>query len=174
MKDQISLALAFTIILLISSCSQESITRIPREVTYYGINFTKYSKQNFLVTPIEYPGFYDAIGIVSVELYPEADYKTTEIRTNASGQEVQHKEWVVEQIDAQDAVDSLVSMASRMGADAIINFKLNTEKAEYLRITNPIVLSGVSASGFAIKRKATSINNEIRIEEVPVESDLHE
>lgn len=57
---------------LFHSCTTLEIAKFPREEVLYGIDFTKYSKTGFLITPEKYSGNYESIGLVEFVYMPEA------------------------------------------------------------------------------------------------------
>jgi len=119
---------------------------------YFGIDFTKYSKEGFLFTPEKYLGEYESIGMIEYKLIPGAKYK---IYKQVYGQEAKYK-WFTEYIEFSQAVDSIYFMAKSMGANTIMNFdfsiEYNEEFSNPMEYKNPITIYGYRITGFAIKR----------------------
>jgi len=127
------------------------LTNIPRESSFFGIDFSKYTKAGFLITPEKYNGEYESIGIVNYVLVPGAELKT--IKMSKEGQTYPQKIWVKEQTTLGQGLDSLYSIATKMGANGIMNFKVISADRTYGSINGAVNLSGYEISGFAIKRK---------------------
>lgn len=135
--------------LLLAGCATERIARIPREVTFAGFDFRPYTERGFMFTPDVYGGEYDAIGLVSATIYPEA-YREHQSR----GAETALGKWSIKDVDAQEAIDEMYRRASTLGADALVQFTIKSiEKTVETGDIRGLTLSGVEVSGFAIKRK---------------------
>lgn len=106
----------------------------------YEYDFTKYSENNFLFTPEKYDGEYESVGLLKVEFFPP-------IKKNDNPES--YSKYKQEEINTQEAIDSLYMLAKRMGADAIMNFKVEPTELDY----GFMIGEGVQVKGFAIKRK---------------------
>ena len=144
---------------LLSACQSSKIqpeTYLRPETVVTGFDFTRYTNQGFMFTPEEYNGTYQSIGMVRVELWPEA--QRTEIMESTG--ETDYGPWEEEPGRVQSAIDSLYNVATDMGADAVVRF--NAQRISEEVITGPpavggaraetYVRSGVEVSGFAIDR----------------------
>ncbi len=142
-------------LVLFAGCvpQQHPLTKINREVNYYGFDFTEYAEEGFHITPEPYQGGYTPVGLLAIEIYPEAKYAVTGRTVDANGYPVTQYEWIVTKDKAQSAIDSLVSIGKTMGANAIVNFKYSSVTKNYSRLTNPTFLEGYRVEGFAIKRE---------------------
>lgn len=136
------------LVLLLVGCQPTEESRrshYDRETEFYGFDFTEYADQGFLITPYQYDGEYESVGILRVVIWPEM----TRIAEKTMGDRVtEYSDWRAEEIQMDTAVDSLYDRAREMGADAIIDFQAE-------RITEDInegVRVGVEARGFAIDR----------------------
>ncbi len=116
-----------------------------------GFDFTEYSDQDFLITPLEYEGEYKSIGIISATIYPEvkkagesANYDEDKYYRRYSG----NNYYLIEKTDPRDAINEMYITAKEMGADAIIKFNA---KSVDLAIEKAIIPS-YEVSGFAIIR----------------------
>jgi hypothetical protein len=127
------------LLLLFPSCM--TLDHIPAESIYYGLDFRKYAEADFLITPEMYQGDYMTMGMVSYELYPEAHYV-----------QAPDPKWITGIVLPKWAVDSMYNFCKSMGADALVNFRAEFVTKPYYNIANPINLSGVKISGYAIKR----------------------
>ena len=127
---------------------------------FYSIDFTKYSKLGFLITPEKYIGEYESIGIVRYEVYPGATYQLISNKpnpkygTNANEpMMITVRAWDIKKISMQEVIDGMYDQCRQMGADALINFDVKYESIPYSGISNPVTINGYTISGFAIKRK---------------------
>ena len=135
----------FIIISLIffSACRVKEVQKL---TLYYQYDFTDYTKKGFLITPESYTGQYESIALITVEIFPEVRKKTLE----DDPQNKKFANYILGDISTKEVIDSLYTRAVKMGADAIINFNTNHD----LHYTNASLrVSGISASGYAIKRK---------------------
>lgn len=149
---------------LITSCiSPRELKNISEKRNFYAIDFREYSKNGFLITPEKYIGDYQSIGIVRFEVYPGASYTVVERKVNPnynpnttgpnSSKYYDVKEWIVRKISMQDALDGIFEKCKEMGADALVNFKMDYDAVPYDGISNPVVINGYIITGYAIKRK---------------------
>lgn len=147
-----------TIILfsVLSACqTTNQITKIPRKEELTGIDFTKYTKLGFLITPEKYSGNYESIGLIDFVFMPEAIRKTNYIENSYSWKETENLvtgySWNVEKVNIQDAIDGIYKRCVEMGANALVNFNATTETKEYLFPNAPLTIKGYRITGFAIK-----------------------
>lgn len=149
--------LSLIIISLFYSCKTLDITRIPKKVELTGIDFTKYTKSGFLITPEKYSGTYESIGLIDFIYMPSAEYKCNAFIEGYNWKEnpksATEYSWVIEPIKIQDALDEIYNRCLQMGANALINFKASVEEEQHLMVKNPVVLKGYRITGFAIKIK---------------------
>ncbi|MEO8398822.1 MAG: hypothetical protein ABI550_03295 [Ignavibacteriaceae bacterium] len=151
MKSIFLVFIIFFLSICLSSCTAEK--DLGKKVYVYGYNFTKYTKQGFLFTPEPYPGDYESVGILEVEIYPEIK-KAKEEGSNQYGTSNygESAEWLYISIQTNEVLDSLFHLAKGMGADAVV--RLDIEDVTQERSGFPLTLiPGKRASGFAIKRK---------------------
>lgn len=152
----------FSIGLLLQSCTTlEDLTFIPREEKLFGIDFSKYTSQNFLFTPEKYIGGYKSIGLITYEYLPAAEYKKTGNKVNpfynpqdpSSKSLIPIVEWVFESVKIEQVMDSVYKISKNMGADAIVNFDIKVKSDPVgANAKNPTTRFGYIISGFAIKR----------------------
>jgi len=145
--------------LIISACSTTHIEHYPKEVNIYGYDFTKYTAKGFLFTPEKYMEGYESIGLLEIEIFPEANYQHPEGIYRKPGQYYSDDEredksknipggWFYKPVDAPEVLDSLYITALKLGADAVINLRIN----EVAKSKGDVIFIGKKASGFAIKR----------------------
>jgi hypothetical protein len=122
----------------VGACARPRL--IPSKTLVAGIDFSEYTRQGFLFTPEMYDGPYEAVGLVTVSMYPEARYVLSADRV---------MRWDVQRITAQDVVAKMYEQAKGMGADALVNFTVRvTDDRIDATATRPVL----EVSGFAIRR----------------------
>lgn len=141
-------------ILLLSGCAITSLYEIKPEYGFYGIDFSKYSKEGFLITPEKYTGKYESVGMVEYRLMPGAKYLAVGNYRDASGKIQATYKWFIDKIEFSQAIDSIYVMAKSMGADAITNFdsEIEIKQISSLKYNNPVTITGYRITGYAIKR----------------------
>lgn len=137
---------------LLFSCST-TLNYIPTETSYYAIDFRKYSKDGFLITPEKINKDYESIGVVKYVIVPGARYQVDKSVRYPDGTLANVQKWQTNKITLSQGLDSLYSWAKGMGANAIINFSATTTQRNYQSISNPITLEGYELNGFAIRIK---------------------
>lgn len=140
---------------MLQSCKTVELSQIPKREIFSGIDFRTYTKSGFLFSPGDYNGNFEAIGIVSFLIMPEANKKKFEKTPDADqwhdpGAIIK---WEVENIDLQNALDGIYKRCIEMGADALVNFKSEVNVEDYTYKVPPFKLEGYRITGFAIKRK---------------------
>lgn len=153
---------AFALVIMASCTVQmKEITKIQGYTIMNKIDFRKYSDKGFLITPEKYSGEYHAVGMIDFIKMPGAVYvKRTRLDDNNKPvtPEFGHpaeidKNWVPENINMDAVLEDLYKQCVALGADAIINFNLETNSVLHGGITNPVTIEGVRITGFAIKRE---------------------
>lgn len=134
--------------LTLAGCVKQ-ISHIPAVKYTSALDLTRYAERGFLITTGPYGGEYEAVGIVSVLLYPEA---RREIKTNREGWD-EPGGWSIEEVSYQEAVDSLYHAASRLGANGIMSLNFEAPLRFTSALSDMPVLSGVLAQGLAIRRR---------------------
>ena len=157
------LTLLLAIGLALNSCTTlEELSYIPREEKLFGIDFTKYTTQDFLITPEKYLGNYESIGLITYEYLPAAEYKNIGFKINPfydptnqnSKRTVPDTKWVFEDVKIEQVMDSVYKISKNMGADALVNFEIKVKSDPVgANAKNPTTRFGYTISGFAIKRK---------------------
>jgi len=143
--------LIISILITILNCAPTK-EFIPQEKSEFVVDFSKYSKQNFLFTPYQYSGKYKSSGMISISFMPEAKLIKEYPFKNQMYQGEQ-KYWQIQKVDLEKIIESFHKKAISMGANAIITFKINSVTKTYeVGSTNPVIITGVELTGFAIKR----------------------
>jgi hypothetical protein len=161
MKKVLSLLLTF----FFSSCAtvnelKELKVIFPSE-TLYGIDFAPFTKKGFLITPEEYNGPYESIGMIYFTAKPGAQYLKTDTKLNPYWSEnspyepkfIEVYEWKVDSIAFEQVLTKVYTICVGMGADALVNFKNEIANDTHTGIKNPVTITGYRITGFAIKRK---------------------
>ena len=144
MKKIISLVVVTVLSLGFSGCSQK-YTHVDKQEVISSLDFTKYQKNDFLITPGEYGDNYTAMGIFTFTVYPESNYiKTTSGRKS--------KNWVSKDISSQEILDLAYETAVKKGANAITHFKIRTTTKMLNDGIQNFSVTGLEMSGLLIKR----------------------
>lgn len=146
------LCLLTVVIIAISSCATTS--DIDGGIHYSAYDFRDYTEKGFLLTPETYRGNYESIGMIRVDFIPNIQ----SARTGQQGQRPAPRDghdvvsigtqfYYVEKPNHQEIIDEIYNMVVEMGANAIINFRLDSEP-----IGGHSQILRVIVNGFAIKR----------------------
>lgn len=147
MKQKIIISISIVISFIIISCSRPS--HIAKEVNYYGYDFRKYSSQNFLFTPEKYIGEYESVGLLEVEIFPEIFTAKDDNDETYYPWEKAFGTYHARNISPQEILDSLFVLSKDMGANAVMNFQIIKATKNF----HNLIIEGIRANGFAIKRK---------------------
>ena len=142
---KITYSLLIGLIILIAGCSEGY--DVSKTVFIYGYDFTPYTAKGFLFTPESYNGDYDAVGLIELAIYPAVKFNEKEKKYTSWYPE---KRWSVGDVSANEVLDSLYKFTRRMGADAVVRLKIDEAEP---KTNGDIIVNGIKASGFAIKRK---------------------
>lgn len=141
--------------LIIAGCQTmrpSGITEILPIGVVRGFDFREYTELGFLFTPGDYSGEYEAIGMITVTALPGA-VKSMRVKSTYSlgGVVPPHYmelSWDVDELSPDDAIQAAYEKSIEMGADALINFNIESTTV-YIEGAK---LDGFDVSGFAIKR----------------------
>lgn len=150
--------------MLLVSCTQlEELTFVPRKQSLLVIDFSKYTEKGFFITPEKFLEEYESIGLITYEYLPEGEYKQSGSKPNPYYRPGENKVtstvpvmmWVFKPVRIEQVMDSVYNICKKMGADALVNFKIEPKVEAYSSLVykNPPIVGGYSISGFAIKRK---------------------
>ncbi len=139
------LVVSLLITFLITSCATQ-LKHIPGYEITVAIDFTKYTDADFLITPHEYSGIYESIGLITTIVMPEAN-----LETNEAGFVSESNVWKISDLNISEVINNIYGKAVQMGADAIVDFKIIENTDTYNSIL-PVAVTGYLISGYAIKR----------------------
>jgi hypothetical protein len=146
MKKVIS---AFALAFLVTSCG---VTIVPQEriVLTSFADYTKHSEEGFLISPTHYTLEYESIGELHIEVKPALI-----VRRQAPKYEGGLKKtiYTYEELKFSELVDLAVSQAKEKGADAIVNFSINSSDNSIYANGEIIYGRTYFIKGFCIKRK---------------------
>jgi hypothetical protein len=145
MKKISSLVIVTLLSLGFSGCTQK-FTHVPKQKIISSLDFTKYQKKGFLITPGEYGDNYTAIGIFTFTVYPEANFVKSKSREN-------HGKWISGNLSSQEILDLAYETAVKKGANAITHFKLRSTNETLNDGKLNFSITGLEMSGLLIKRK---------------------
>lgn len=151
MKKQIIFLFIASIIV---GCS--TVNTVPHGERYYptGYDFTDYTERGFLFTPESYLDEYNSVGIIRINHTPQFVHVVQEqARQHISGFRIYRDPngrgyWRVSEPDTDVLIEKAYETARAMGADAIINFQISSDRYENGNLT----VSTATLTGFAIKR----------------------
>lgn len=143
----------FSLLLLLSGCVTCVVVPTNENYSVYGYDFTKYSELNFLFTPESYNGKYKSCGLINVEYEPEVKkassaYDKIEGYNTIKANDTELTSWHVKKPNIDSLIYKTYTVATKMGADAVINFNVEF----FFKENGCITYSTVRISGFAIKR----------------------
>jgi hypothetical protein len=123
-----------TPLVLFIGCSTS--VSLKKEMIISDLDFRPYSEKGFLFTTETYTeSDYNAIGLMEITLRPG-------VWTNPNANVI------FDRFDAQEGLDSLYQYASKRGADAIMNFRIEWRQLHVMGVSEAYP----TFSGFAIKR----------------------
>lgn len=135
-------------------CAQKSLKHIPGKQITLGIDLRQYTVDGFLVTPFQYQADYMAVGMIYTTFMPEGI--KTKIKTDKKtddGMPIHKKVWRFQNLKLQDGLDKMVADSKELGADAIVELKIQDKTESHIDGFSAINVYGYELSGFAIKRK---------------------
>lgn len=148
MRKSIIAVFAF---LLITGCSP----RLQEWNTAYiptGYDFTEYAEDGFLFTPEGYNGEYESMGVVHISFMPEIRLiqgnTKPQFRPGYDVFQVNNGYYYIQKHDTERIIKEMHTLATGMGADAVIRFEIVPELLD----NEGIKITSIRAVGFAIKR----------------------
>ena len=139
-RDILRRFLALMLACSMAACAHP-LTHVDPETIIGGVDFRAHSRKGFLFTPNAYPGEFEAVGMVTVTMYAEAN-------ASRSGPNGSNWVWEYSALAPQDALTEIRKRATALGADAISNTTLRA----VTRTVGGAAIPGIEVSGFAIKR----------------------
>ena len=150
MKKIMSFVVISVLMLSFNGCSQK-YTHIDKQEMISSLDFTKYQKKSFLITPGEYGENYIAMGIFTFSVYPEANFIESK-SINKDGREEVSGKWVTKSLSSQEVLDLAYETALKKGANAITHFKISNTSKMYNDGMRNFSINGLEMSGLLIKR----------------------
>ena len=141
------LAIAFALTVIITGCS--TIRPSERIVLSVFSDYSKYADEGFLISPSAYTYNFDSVGEINIMVTPAKVKK--EVKSLYSSYTIID----YEKISYDEMVELAVKMAKEKGANALVNFSINTEPINLYDRMNGRCLVGeiYYIKGFCIKRK---------------------
>jgi len=132
-----------------------NLNEIPKYTSVSAISFTKYTENGFLITSEPYLEEYQSIGMINVEFRVPATREKIEKNEKDSEESYTKYYWDVDELSnyQEEIIDLAYDAAIKMGANAIMNFKIKPSEKTYQNGTEIVTIPGVQIYGFAIKRK---------------------
>lgn len=140
--------LLLPVILLLISCA--STEPMPESINTFGFDFSEYTEEGFLITPEQYLGEYQSIGLIRTVMWPRV-YRVPSGSTDDQGNP--NYDFRTEELNVEKAIDEIYQQAEDMGANAITRFDITSTS----RRNGDMIVEGAEISGFAIKR--TDVEN---------------
>lgn len=130
-------------VLSIASC----YTLQPRERAEYVsyIDYQKYTSSGFFLSPTDYPGKYESLGFMQIDIYPEI------IETS---NDYIYTEYAKREIPSDELLESIVAKAIAKGASGISNLSIKRiTTTTYTKYATTTSLSHYEVSGLLIMCK---------------------
>lgn len=132
-----------------NACTGPETVARDETINVTGYDFSEYTDKGFLITPEQYLGDYQSIGLITVTQWPEV--KEQEVMRPVPGKARMQRVTKMDhgEINVRKAIDEIYKVAKDMGADAITRFDVTPTE----RKNGTLVVPGVEISGFAIERE---------------------
>lgn len=135
-------------LITLSSCA--TLKHADRIVTDYTIDYTAFNDDEFLITPYRYTHEYNAVGDLRMVIVPAL--KGNFVKQGGSDRYI----IAPENITYQEMAGMAIAKARRMGADALVDFRITVSSRTPDRKGNRCWYEYV-VSGFCIQRKALQV-----------------
>ena len=145
-KKILSVLVVAGIAIWFSGCSQK-ITHVDKQEFVSSLDFSKYQKDGFLITPGEFGENYTSLGIFTFKVTAEMNYK---IKSNSNQRS--RKTWQATPIKTQEILDLAYETAKEKGADAITHFKMKLDASLSNDGQKSFAIPYYEISGLLIKR----------------------
>lgn len=143
------LIIAFVCICFATSCG---VTIVPHDriVLTSFADYTKYTEEGFLISPTNYTADFESIGELHIEVKPALS-----VRRKAPTYDGGSKKtiYMYEEIEFTELVDIAVKQAKERGADAIVNFSINSTDNSLYTDNGVVYGRTYIIKGFCIRRK---------------------
>ena len=124
-------------------CTSPGPRHFPAVTTVTGIDLSRYSQRGFHFSQDSYSAAHDPVGMIAVTTYAEATLRRDSVQGEAW--------WEFSEVRAQDVLDSVYAIATRLGADALV--KMEMTSVTRARAGQRPETPGLSVTGLAIKRR---------------------
>jgi len=145
-----TLLIISTAFIILSACT--SIKHIPGYEKLTGLDFRPFADKGFLITPYVFNGDYISIYMVNYVIMPEANYMPANPDNVGTG-DYTSGSWTFKKLNIETALNNIYETCVEMGADALMDFQLQSNKEYYTGINNPVTVNGIQITGIAIKRQ---------------------
>ena len=129
MKKNFTFLLLIAMALIIHSCSPKAM---PRVVLPFYTDYSKYSKDGFLISPNPYPEKFTSLGEISIVVFP-GDVIEKKINRYESNNNTYSTSIITgkEYITNEELTDIAVNFVKERGGNAIVNFKCEIVNFSY-------------------------------------------
>jgi len=135
-------------LLLLFGCASGP-SHIPGHTEIAYLDLSTYSQWGFLITPGDYGGDYETIGMISISEYAAATKKRVK---SERGNYLER--WTFSSVDPDLLIEKAYDKAISLGANAITRFVIKPESKPFeMTSIGLISIPGYSVSGMLIKRK---------------------
>jgi hypothetical protein len=143
----------FLALVLISSCA--TVKPAQRIVDETFLDYRPFTKDGFLLSPNPYPSEYEAVGEILIKVVPAMKGQYTSSMSDYDTAMQPQGKYVVamENITYQELAGIAVAHAKRLGADALVNFRISKLDRHPYRKWKNWATSEYVISGFCIERK---------------------
>lgn len=118
------------------------LTHVAQEIAVRGIDFRPLSADGFLFTPNAYLGAHDALGLITISIEAEGNYRAIPNSPNYSS-------WQFERIAVDTALARAKAQVQELGGNAIVNLELRYSAEPF---TSTSLRPRLEALGLAIRR----------------------
>ncbi len=141
-------ALLFLVVVFIS-CGTTTISHVEPVISVRGLDFIEYAKRDFWFSPEKYNHDYESLGIISVESFGEATFKTSKDKYGGM-----IKTWHKTSPSVDLALAEMYKIAKDMGGDGVMSLDFqDVEKNINAGKNGQVYVPGIKISGHVIKRK---------------------
>jgi hypothetical protein len=135
------------ILLITALCISSCFTLNPRDRREYVnyLDYQKYTSAGFFLSPTDYPGKYEPLGYMQIDIHPEI------VETN---EDYIYSEYAMREIPADELLESIVAKAIAKGANGISNLSIKRiTVTTYNKYATTTSLSHYEVSGLLIMCK---------------------
>ena len=144
----------FSALIFLISCSGIKVQ--PHSEILIGYDFSEFTKEGFMFTPIEYIDPYESIGIVTIYVDPEITREPSKYTKSTYKNYFKYHNFFIEKVTPDEALRAMKEKAVEMGADALTIITIETLERPDINQPNDrkaVEKYSYKISGFAIKRR---------------------